>query len=787
MTRVGRLAIALWALFLAVSLVVVSRAEFVADLSFFLPGTPTQEQRLMVEQLRSGVASRLILVGIDGGEPAIRAQVSRAMAAQLRGDPQFLHVANGEVQGLEADRRILLENRYLLSPAVDAARFSETGLNAALQDSIEQLSASTGLFGKSLLTRDPTGEFMTLLEGMAAGHQPLLAEGVWAGRDGRRALLLARTRADGADTDGQAQAVAAIQTAFQAALAAADNPSLQLALTGPGPFSVNARTTIKEQVTRLSGLGMLIIVVMLGLVYRSLPALLLGLLPVLSGALAGVAAVSLGFGSIHGITIGFGTALIGEAVDYSIYLMTQRERGGGTAGQVRRLAHWLARYWPTIRIGVLTSLCGFGSLLFSGFPGLAQLGLYAMVGLVTAALTTRYVLPHLLPANLQLRDLDPIGRRLASGLAHVRRLRPLVFLLFAAACAVLIVQRDSLWNKELAALSPISAADQALDMAMRADLGAPDVSYLVVVTAAEREAALAGSERVGTALRQLVDAGVIAGFESPASYLPSQSSQRQRQASLPTEAELRQRFNAAIVGLPLQADRFGAFFADVAQARQRQPLTRQDLDGSSLALAVDALLVQTDQHWTALLPLRAVVDRQQRIDPAPIRKALTETGLPGVYFVDLKVESDRLYTGYLQEAIMMSLAGLVAILGLLYFVTRSPRRVLRIATPLVMAGAVVIAGLVLAGQQLTILHLVGMLLVVAVGSNYALFFDQGDSNTGELLPRTLASLLLAVATTVAGFGVLGFSSVPVLNAIGVTVAPGAVLALLFSAILARRS
>jgi predicted exporter len=783
MIRIGRLAIALWALFLAITLVIVSRAEFVADLSFFLPGTPTQEQRLMVEQLSSGVASRLILVGIDGGEPAMRAQVSRAMAAQLRGDSQFLHVANGEVQGLEADRRILLEHRYLLSPAVDSARFSEAGLNAALQDSIEQLSASTGLFGKSLLTRDPTGEFTTLLENMVAGHQPLLAEGVWAGRDGSRALLLARTRADGADTDGQAQAVAAIQAAFQAALAAAENPSLQLALTGPGPFSVNARTNIKEQVTRLSGLGMLIIVVMLGLVYRSLPALLLGLLPVLSGALAGIAAVSLGFGSIHGITIGFGTALIGEAVDYSIYLMTQRERGTGAAGQAR----WLARYWPTIRIGVMTSLCGFGSLLFSGFPGLAQLGLYAMAGLITAALTTRYVLPHLLPADLQLRDLDPIGRRLASSLAHARRLRPLVFLLFAAACAVLLVQRDSLWNKELAALSPISAADQALDMAMRADLGAPDVSYLVVVTAAEREPALAGSERVGAALRQLVDAGVIAGFESPANYLPSQASQRQRQASLPPAAELRQRFNAAIVGLPLQADRFGAFFDDVEQARQSQPLTRQDLEGSSLALAVDALLVQTDLHWTALLPLRAVADSQQRIDPAPIRKALAETGLPGVYFVDLKVESDRLYTGYLQEAIMMSLAGLVAILGLLYFVTRSLQRVLRIATPLVMAVAVVIAGLVIAGQQLTILHLVGMLLVVAVGSNYALFFDQGDSSAEELPPRTLASLLLAVATTVAGFGVLGFSSVPVLNAIGVTVAPGAVLALLFSAILARRS
>ncbi len=446
--RSGRWAIALWASFLALALMIVGRTEFVADLSFFLPGKPTQEQRLMVEQLRSGVASRLILIGIDGGDVETRARVSRAMAARLRGDSRFLHLANGETQGLEADRRILLEYRYLLSSQVAAQRFGAAGLNAAVQDGLDQLAGSAGLLGKSLFPRDPTGEFMHLLEAMAAGHQPNLAAGVWSSRDAGRALLLARTAADGADTDGQAQAVLAIREAFQTAAKAEAPASLQLQLTGPGPFSVNARETIKQQVSMLSGLGMLIIVVLLGAVYRSLPALLLGLVPVLSGALVGIAAVSLGFGSIHGITLGFGTALIGEAVDYSIYLMTQRERGAGVEGQARWLVRWLVSYWPTIRIGVLTSLCGFASLLFSGFPGLAQLGLYAMAGLVTAALTTRFVLPHLLPADLRLRDLEPFGRRLANLVARAHRLRWLVYLAFAAACVVLLVQRDSLWTDE---------------------------------------------------------------------------------------------------------------------------------------------------------------------------------------------------------------------------------------------------------------------------------------------------------------------------------------------------
>jgi predicted exporter len=782
MRQGGSAAIALWLAFLFACLWLASRADYTADLSAFLPRTPTQEQQLLVDQLKRGIASRLILIGIEGGDTAVRARASRSLAARLRADPRFLHIANGETLGLERDRQVLLDNRYLLSPAVNADRFTVEGLHASVADSIDLLATSAGLFSKALLPRDPTGEFMHLLDAMGNNPRPQLVDGVWASRDGARALLLARTRAEGVDTDGQSAAVAAIRTAF----AAASGSGLRLALTGPGPFSVVARATIKDQVLRLSGVGSLIIISLLLLVYRSPRAVLLGLVPVLSGALAGVAAVSLGFGVVHGVTLGFGAALIGEAVDYSIYLLTQSEwtNGAGAMTVSETRSDWVATFWPTIRIGVLTSVFGFASLVSSSFPGLAQLGLYAIAGLVTAALVTRFVLPTLLPRNLCVHDISAFGGRLHVWVERAGHLRWPVLVLFVAACTVLVVKRDGMWSGELAALSPVPAADQALDMAMRADLGAPDVRYLVVVVAAEQDDALAISERVAASLRRLDAAGVINGFESPAAYLPSQATQHQRQASLPPDAELRRRFKAAIADLPVQPDRFDPFFADMAKARVQMPLTRQDIDGSSLAEGVDALLMPSGGRWTALLPLRVPATRT--LDAEQVRTVLAETGMTGVYVVDLKGESDRLYKGYLREAILLSLAGLVAILGLLFAATRSPGRVFRIAAPLVVAVAVVIAGLVLVGRQLNILHLVGMLLVVAVGSNYALFFDRG-SPEGDISPRVLASLLVAVGTTVAGFGILAFSSVPVLNAIGSTVGPGALLALAFSAILARRA
>jgi predicted exporter len=169
-----------------------------------------------------------------------------------------------------------------------------------------------------------------------------------------------------------------------------------------------------------------------------------------------------------------------------------------------------------------------------------------------------------------------------------------------------------------------------------------------------------------------------------------------------------------------------------------------------------------------------------------VRAALQRGELNEVQVLDLKQESDALYASYLTEAIHLSLAGVLAIIVLLLIALRSPLRVARVLAPLLLAVLTVAAGLALSGVQLTILHLVGMLLIVAVGSNYALFFDrQANLHEAGSESLTLASLVIANASTVIGFGLLSFSQVPVLVALGTTVAPGAFLALLFAAVLAR--
>jgi predicted exporter len=791
--------IALWILCLAAASWIVWHAEYVADLSAFLPAKPTATQTLLVEQLRDGPASRTILIALENGEPATRAEISQALARRLRRDVEFSSIENGAALDADRDRAFLFQHRYLLSDAVTDQRFTAAGLRSALTETILNLSSSTGLLQKSLVPHDPTGEMLHVIDQVTPAQPPRTQDGVWVSPDARRTLLVAQIRAAGSDTDAQERALQFIRAAFDSSVAAAGSraASVRLRMSGTVVFAVAARGKIKGAAVRLSVISSALVVCVLWAAYRSIPALLLGLLPVASGALAGIAAVALGFGVVHGITLGFGITLIGEAVDYSIYFFIQSMNRHGAAANP-----WQAQIWPTLRLGMLTSVCGFASLLPSGFPGLAQLGLYSISGLIVAALVTRFVLPQLLPVAFRIRDVSALGERLARLRDALRGPGPagmatLAATLAALALLVLYVHRDALWNPELSSLSPVSPQDLRYDATLRADLGAADVLDLVVVSGSSLDGVLASAERVGAVLQSLIGEG-IGGFDSPSSYLPSLATQRARLAALPDPQHLRDNLRSATAGLDLKEAQLSPFLSDVESTRHAGFIGAADLEGTSLEAGFHALVLQHAGHWSALLPLHGLSEQSTgtirsdaagapRIDVARVRAALSTAALSNARVLDLKTETDALYADYLHDAMRLSAAGFALIVVLLCVTLRSAGRVMRVLAPLCLAVLVVAAALRASGQQLTLLHLVGMLLIVAVGSNYALFFDREDGTSRHTASLTLASLGIANLCTVIGFGLLSFSQVPVLVALGSTVGPGAFLALLFSSLLTSRT
>src|SRR5690606_11695823 len=510
--------------------------SFSGDLRRFLPDARTPEQRLLIDELGEGPGSRLLMVALSGDAPPALAATSQAMREALAADARFVFAANGADAGLDAIPEALRPYRYLLSPRFDGATLDADALAEALDARLQDLGSPAADLVEPLLASDPTLETLALAEAWRPASAPRSLHGVWFDRAGEQALLLLETRAAGFDPDGQREAVGAIEAAFAAV---DDGPGRALEIIGPGAFADEIGSRTAREAGWIGTVDSIGLVLLLLVAYRSWKIPLLGVLPLASAGLTGLASLVLLFGDrVHGITIAFGFTLIGVVQDYPIHFFSHQHAGLSPWRSVRRL-------WPALATGVVATCIAYLTFLFSGVDGLRQLAVFTIVALATAALCTRFLLPGLIdPAP---RDVARSPRLLALWRAIERLPRPRAALavLAALALAVVALRPGEFWQNDLSRLTPVPAPLLERDAQLRAELGAPDVRYVLTVQADDTEAALVASERLRPALDALVAGGAIEGYDLAARYLPSVALQRARQQALPEADALRASLDAA--------------------------------------------------------------------------------------------------------------------------------------------------------------------------------------------------------------------------------------------------
>jgi predicted exporter len=738
-----------------------------SDLRLFMPAPQTPEQHLLIEEIGEGPGSRLLLLAIQGDTTEALAETSSALRSVLAEDATFLQIANGS-SDLEAVPETLLAYRYLLSPTFDETALDAAFLHAQLQQRIQDLNSPAASLLKPWLKRDPTLEILQLAERWRPAEEPERVFDVWMSPDHRRALLVVETRAAGFDPKGQAEAVRRIEHAFAEVRGDAEQ---HLVISGPGAFATLMQQRTSGEASRLGIWATVAMLLIIWFAYRSPRAMLLGALPMLSAGLAGMAAVTAFFGSIHGITLAFGFTLIGVAQDYPMHLFSHQHRRIDPQANARAL-------WPTLATGVASTCIAYLAFLFSGVTGLAQLAWFSIAGLAAAALSTRYLMPSLL------QDFDA-GAAESPGLRRCLRFierlpRPvwLLPLLALGAVLVLALPRSPLFENNLAALTPIPAELLKRDAELRQQLAAPDVRHMLVMRDADQDRLLARGEALIPALQRLVDAGAIQGFDLAARYLPSAQTQLSRQSRLPDAAAMSNLLEQATQGLPFRPGIFEAFVDDVQQAREAAALRAEDLKGTPLELRVGSLLLSRADTHIALVALSGVRD------PAALAILVKEHG-DGLQWLDLKTTSEQLVIEYRQRILYSLLASAALLLIVVLFSLGSVRRAARVLLPMLLSSLLVPALLQLVGVPLSLFHLIALVLAAGLGLDYALFFEHADTEPADQ-QRTLHGLLVCATSTLMVFALLATASIPVLRAIGLTVALGVISNFVLAALFTRR-
>ena len=768
---------------LLLTALVFSQIRTRADLSDFVPAGDSASGRLMRAEIRGGEATSLILMGLEGKDPTELARICDALAAGLRRSETFAFVANGHGLVGDAELEWLFRYRYLLSPGATEASFETAALRQAFEGLLTGLQGSASPLFARFGFADPTGASLALALSARGASEVRTRYGVWfapAHPDRpNRALLIARMRLGGVNVAAQDEALAAIRTAF-----AATRPGeTRLLLSGPAVYAHDAAHAIRGDVRLLSIVSTFLIAALLIWRFRSPLPIAVILVPIAISVAAAALAVQLTFGFVHGITLGFGMTMLGVAVDYPVLLIGHRKRGERAPDTLRRIG-------AAFNLAVLTAALGLTGMMFSSFPGLSQLGLFAVVGILTAAAVTRWILPYLVVAA----DLAPVS---AGDPALLRRLEGLRRWRFAALPAIAGAAAVSLFGgapppeRDIAALSPIPQAARLLDASLRADLGVPDTGPLLVVQGPDAESVLRQEEVLAPRIDALIRRGVLAGVESADRLLPSLATQRARVAMLPSRTVLMGRVSEAAAGLPFEADAFAAFIDEVAGAGAMRPIGPEEIESPVLRERLRPLLFQRDGTWYGLVVPIGVVDTATLTNAFP-EGAMPEgaigtsaaspgasPGPPRTIWLNMRAEADLLLVRATAQAWRWLVGGGAAALAVLAISLRDWRRAARVAGAVGAALLVTFAILGLAGARLSLLHVVALQLVAGVGLNYGLFFTRPRLDEEER-SRTMRTLITCNGMSLLTFGLLAFCQTPLLRDIGFTTATGVVLAMCFS-------
>ncbi|WP_373700824.1 MMPL family transporter [Neisseria dentiae] len=535
---------------------------------------------------------------------------------------------------------------------------------------------------------------------------------------------------------------------------------------GGAVFAAASKADAERESKLMSTAGLLLTFALLLWVFRSARVFWLTL-PLAAGMLAGLAAALLVFGEVHILTIVIGTSLVGMLVDFPLHWLapsvfgTAAHRYALSDGPGWQAEPAMRHVLPTFAVSLLITVAGYAFLWFTPLPVLRQTAVFSGFALLGAFGATVLWLPPLF-ARYQAKSVPFTGlvERLYSLSARMKiRLHRRGWWLVGGILLAVGLWRSN-WHDDIRQwvnMPPAMLAEaQKIGELSGTDFGS---RYLVVEAGSEDELLRKNAE-VGRALQPLAAQQKLAGIQSLDQWLLPAAEQQKLQNRLRELAKLPENWQPMReIGVPRQTVRNA-----LNQAAATPPLTLSD--GLKPALA---------EAWRPLYLGEAAPGRFASIirlnglnDAAAVQAGIK--GLAGVHWADKRSHLNELFHHTRNQAAWLKLASYALALLLLWRMFGIKRGITVLAVPLAAAVATV-AVLGWVGIPVSLFAMFGLLLVSAIGVDYAVYAVAAK----HIAPARLGGMLLAALTTGISFVLLGMSSTPAVAAFGITVAVGTVL------------
>jgi predicted exporter len=736
------------------------RSPIQTDLLAMLPATERNPlAEIAAQRLAHANGDRVILLVTNTDDDRAKA-AARELGRSLAADDVFATVT-AELPPFDLQQWVApyLTHRFSLLADTDRHALAQRGYDPA-QALAQRVNAPFVTGVGTRLQDDPFGWLQHWMDQQPWSRSPLLPEdNLLTAHHGDTSYVLVTATLKGSSYDDTIQR-RALQALDQAEQTVEHNqPGTNILRTGALFYAAAARAGAERDVHRVGLISTFGIALLLLGVFRSPGPLLLAFLSTAIGVIAATTVSVLIFGQIYLLTLVFGAALLGEAVDYSIQYLSARANAG-TAWEPRR---GLRQVRAALLLALGTSLLGYALLGLVPFPALRQMACFAITGMTAACLSVFGLLPALLqrPAkplsNTSVRGalaVQQVVSRITSG--HRGIVLAVVALLLALPGWWQLRHDDDV---HLLIAPPTALAQQEAQIRDITGLGNGTQFYLV--QGADAEQVLQREEALEQRLQQMVDANTLQGWLGLAGMVPSQQRQQANQALLAPLFAQPDRLRAWLHNAGFRDADIDAFI----RAWPGTPLDLQSWLKSTLATPFRYLWMGDAVHDGAA----SLVLPQGDASSALLQQAAT--GLPGVTLVDKPAGISALFGRYRRYASVWLLAAvllIVPVFGWRYGLRAVPR----VLAPPVLGIGLTLAVLGYLHQALTLFHWMALMLVLGVGANYAVFLREGEPHVTHRPGAMYASVLLSAITAVLSFGLLAWSSMPALRDFGLTLLLG---------------
>lgn len=534
----------------------------------------------------------------------------------------------------------------------------------------------------------------------------------------------------------------------------ADSEQVRVLMAGGAIYSAHGKAEGGRESTWMSLTGSGLTILFLLLMFRS-PRILLLALPVTAGLLTGFAACIALLGSIHILTLIIGTSLVGLVVDFPLHWLSHATLDARWEAReaVRRVSR------PFI-ISLSVTVTGYLFLLLTPLPILQQTAVFSAASLISTFLFTRLLLPALF-RRWQPRPMPGLVPFLARLLAAIRHTgerilaRPLLALL-----AVVVLGGGlylSNWHDDIR--NWVSTPEPLLQQAIQVGqlTGIEPTSQYFIVQANDEDGLLRTEQQLATRLDTLVTQGHLRSYNALSQWVNPPGEQAALKTTLATLstrpadwAPLR------ALGVPDNAVQ-----AELARRAQQPVLTIDQALRGPLAEPWRPLWLGQDEQGRP----SSMVTLNGLDDPTLLSSAVGT--LPGVTLVDQRSHINALFAQTRLEAIILKLLSYLVGFLILYRVFTA-RAALRILLVPLSASVTVMSLSGLIGIPLNLFCIFGLLLVTAIGIDYAVY-----AYTPTLPPdEKMAGIVMTSMTTMITFGLLYFSSTPAVSTFGLSVVLG---------------